>query len=341
MSSSSNILYVHVFEREKKKCRTKSSATAITSILLFSVIVLLSIGPSVCSKDCRLFDHSTVVMSACRQTRYPARCASSMTSYPTNQTATPRGLMYLAMSVSMERARKAHDIALSLRNKKMKSRERAAWRDCLEHFEATVEHINVCFSKNYEEKDIPTWLSAALTSLDTCLNGFRDMNLSATNPIRVLVSSTAMNVSELVSNSLSMYTLQARSKNRRLLATGDQAAFDSHYGRVEEDGFPKWLSLGDRKLLQSAARKANVVVSQEGSGNYRTIEKAVNIAPKRSSKRLSICDLRKGGCLQGDCQYSHVDAEFDVRWRRQGQNRGYGKQERRGRFNYVRLRNFR
>lgn len=188
----------------------------------------------------------------------------------------------------MEHARKAQYLALSLRNKKMKSRERAAWQDCVDLFEATVEHINVCFSRNHNEKDIPTWLSAALTSLDTCLNGFRDMKLSATNPMRVFMSSTAVNVSELVSNSLSLYKFHATSKTRRLLSIDDQAGFESHYGLVEEDGFPEWLSVGDRKLLQSTASQANVVVAQDGSGNYQTIGQAVKAAPQKSSKRYVI-----------------------------------------------------
>lgn len=284
MLSSSNNL-----EREKKKCGRKSSAIAITSILLFAVVVLLSIGPSICSNDGQHFDHSEVVKSACSQTRYPARCVASMASYHGNQTATPRDLLYLAMKVSMERAWKAHNMALSLRNKKMKTRERAAWQDCVEHFEATAEHINVCFSKNYNEKDIPTWLSAASTRLDTCLDGFRDMELPATDPMRALMSSTAANVSELVSNSLSLYKLHATtSKNRRLLSTDDQAAFESHYGRIEEDGFPEWVSVADRRLLQSTASQANVVVAQDGSGNYKTMGEAVNAAPQKSSTRYVI-----------------------------------------------------
>eukprot|EP00253_Pinus_taeda_P029583 PITA_29583 len=288
MSRPYNNVHVDVYEREKKKCSTKFLVTDITSSLLFAVIVLLTIEPSVCSRDGRLSDHTMVVKSACRQTRYPARCVSSMISYTGNQTATPRSLMYVAMRVSMERAWKAHDMAFSLRNKQMNSRERAAWRDCVKHFEATAEHINVCFSNNYEEKDIPTWLSAALTSLDTCISGFRDMNLSATNPIRALLASTALNLSELVSNSLSMYNLHTRSNKRRLLSTGDQAAYDSHYGRVEGDGFPEWVSVGDRRLLQSAAAQANVVVAQDGSGNYRTIGQAVKAAPQQSSTRYVI-----------------------------------------------------
>ena len=61
-----------------------------------------------------------------------------------------------------------------------------------------------------------------------------------------------------------------------------QEDFQSHYGNTEEDGFPEWLSAGDRRLLQSSspASQANVVVAQDGSGNYRTITQAVGIGDR-------------------------------------------------------------
>jgi pectinesterase len=91
-----------------------------------------------------------------------------------------------------------------------------------------------------------------------------------------------------------MYKLSSRSadslKNRRLLSLEREEEFHSHYGRIEKDGFPEWLSAADRRLLQSSspASQANVVVAQDGSANYRTITQAVNAAPQKSSKRYVI-----------------------------------------------------
>ena len=69
-----------------------------------------------------------------------------------------------------------------------------------------------------------------------------------------------------------------------------QEDFQSHYGNTEEDGFPEWLSAGDRRLLQSSspASQANIVVAQDGSGNYRTITQAVSAAPQKSKNRYVI-----------------------------------------------------
>ena len=168
----------------------------------------------------------------------------------------------------------------------MNEKENAAWQDCIELFEDTMDHLNVCLSNESDKKYIPNWLSAALTNQDTCLNGFRDLNVTATSNIKDLILSRALNVSELVSNSLSIYkyfSLSANTlKNRRLMSLDRQEDFQSHYGNTEEDGFPEWLSAGDRRLLQSSspASQANVVVAQDGSGNYRTITQAVGIGDR-------------------------------------------------------------
>lgn len=52
--------------------------------------------------------------------------------------------------------------------------------------------------------------------------------------------------------------------------------------------WPEWLSVGDRRLLQSTAVTPNVVVAADGSGNYRTVSEAVKNAPSKSSKRYVI-----------------------------------------------------
>ena len=66
--------------------------------------------------------------------------------------------------------------------------------------------------------------------------------------------------------------------------------FQSHYCNIKQDGFPEWLSAEDLRLLQSSslANQANVVVSQDGFGNYLTITQAVSIAPMKSKKRYVI-----------------------------------------------------
>ncbi|GLJ13606.1 hypothetical protein SUGI_0216210 [Cryptomeria japonica] len=291
-----------VDERKAENSKSRGVLTVLTSILLLAAHVFVAVEASVGSNaDDNRHHHSwktvsKVANSVCSKTRYPQRCVSSMASYPAYQTAKLGDLTNVALQVSMQRAQKARDFTLGLQNNVMNERERAAWQDCLELFEDTIERLNVCSSNGFLEKDSPVWLSAALTNQETCLNGFRDLNLSASNPIQAFMASRAVNLSELVSNSLSMYKLSTMptitGNNRRLLSlkNNEEGDFYSNYGRLNDDGFPEWLSVGDRKLLQSSspANQANVVVAQDGSGNYRTISQAINAVPQKSSKRYII-----------------------------------------------------
>ncbi|XP_057827229.1 pectinesterase-like [Cryptomeria japonica] len=289
-------------ERKAENSKSRGILVALTSILLLAAHMFVAVEASVGSNANDNPHHqswktvSKVANSLCSKTRYPQRCVSSMASYPAYQTAKLGDLTNVALQVSVQRAQKARDFALSIQNNVMNERERAAWKDCLELFEDTIERLNVCSSNGFLEKDSPVWLSAALTNQETCLNGFSDLNLSASNPIQAFMSSRAVNLSELVSNSLSMYKLSTMptitGNNRRLLSfkNNEEADFYSSYGRLNEDGFPEWLSVGDRKLLQSSspASQANVVVAQDGSGNYRTIAQAISAVPQGSSKRYII-----------------------------------------------------
>eukprot|EP01018_Ginkgo_biloba_P036794 Gb_22360 [translate_table: standard] len=254
---------------KSQKLRKKTLIIALSSILLLVAVVSVVVGATVNTKNDKVEHHgwktvSKFVKSACSQTRYPDMCVSSMVSYPGYRTASTKDMMSIAVQASMEAAKKAHSFAMSLTNNAMSKKERAAWQDCLELFEDTMDHLDVCLSNPVQKKAGDS-----------------------------LLLPEAMNVSQLVSNSLAMFKLStlptSTVHNRRLLSTEDHD-FYSHYGRIEEDGFPEWLSAGDRRLLQasSPASQANVVVAKDGSGKYTTITAAINAAPQKSSKRYVI-----------------------------------------------------
>ncbi|KAJ6819803.1 putative pectinesterase [Iris pallida] len=53
------------------------------------------------------------------------------------------------------------------------------------------------------------------------------------------------------------------------------------------NNFPSWLSVGDRKLLEAAVA-ANVTVAADGSGDYDTVQEAVDNAPSKGKSRYVI-----------------------------------------------------
>lgn len=59
-------------------------------------------------------------------------------------------------------------------------------------------------------------------------------------------------------------------------------------GDLDREGWPNWLSVGDRRLLQGSTVKADATVAADGSGDFTTIAAAVAAAPEKSNKRFVI-----------------------------------------------------
>lgn len=62
----------------------------------------------------------------------------------------------------------------------------------------------------------------------------------------------------------------------------------------QKSGFPTWVKPGDGKLLQSTTPQANIVVAQDGSGNYKTIGAAIAAAAKRSGSGRYVIQVKAG-----------------------------------------------
>ncbi|POO04196.1 Pectinesterase [Trema orientale] len=147
----------------------------------------------------------------------------------------------------------------------------AAIVDCLDLLDDTVDLLsNVVVSRNEvpendRDDDVHTWLSAALTNQETCLDSLETTHRSEPEP--AAMASTARNVSQLIAGSLSLYLSSAGPKSgaggRRLLSDG---------------GFPAWISAGDRRLLEAPveAIEPHAVVAKDGSGTHGTIGEAIN-----------------------------------------------------------------
>ncbi|XP_008803383.2 pectinesterase/pectinesterase inhibitor PPE8B [Phoenix dactylifera] len=118
--------------------------------------------------------------------------------------------------------------------------------------------------------DLRSWLSAALGNQDTCKESLD----GTSSVVGSLVGGGLQTVTSLVANGLRQ--VPAGSGRRRLM------------GKASE-GFPAWLSAGDRRLLQAPAGvAADAVVAQDGSGQYTTVGAAVEAAPTESTKRYVI-----------------------------------------------------
>lgn len=155
-------------------------------------------------------------------------------------------------------------------------RKLAAWFDCSKLISNTVFQLNNTLQglkatgANWTDTDAQTWLSTALTNLDTCRAGSHQLNVS-----KFISPVVSNNVSELISNGLAV---------NRLLLSGQETK-----GRE----FPSWVSEEERKLLESPSAlrsQANFVVAKDGSGQFRSIQAAINtaVSRRRGNERIVI-----------------------------------------------------
>ncbi|KAL4362006.1 hypothetical protein GQ457_04G039540 [Hibiscus cannabinus] len=212
------------------------------------------------------------VRSWCSKTPNPVPCEYFLSGdKKTTSIKDEPDFLKISMHLALQRATHAQSNAFSLGPKCRNKRERAAWSDCLQLYELTILRLNktVDSGSNFDKDDAQTWLSAALTNLETCRNGFIELGVPD-----YLLPMMSNNVSKLISNTLAL----------------NKAPYKEP---TYKDGFPTWVKPGDRKLLQSSP-SANIVVAQDGSGNYRTIKDAISAASKRSGSGRYVIYVKAG-----------------------------------------------
>lgn len=196
----------------------------------------------------------------CSQTPYPAPCEEFLkTKALTNKSpiVNKSHFFEILVQTALERAVSAHKNALSLGPKCRNAKEKTAWTDCVDLYDQIITRLNRTADR-CSPVDAQTWLSAALTALETCRTGFEELGVSAFG-----YSLTANNVSKLISDGLSV---------------NKPPSPEEYEPQAMAEGFPTWVRPGDRKLLQAGSPKANVVVAKDGSGNFQTVKEAVAAA---------------------------------------------------------------
>lgn len=136
--------------------------------------------------------------------------------------------------------------------------------------------------------DLKTWLSGAITYQQTCLEGFENTT-GASREIGDQMTKYLQLSGELTSNGLAIITELSQS----LSTFNVQGATGGSRKLLSDEisgGFPTWVSAGRRGLLQAAtaAVKPNVVVAQDGSGQYKTINEALQEVPNNGNTTFVI-----------------------------------------------------
>lgn len=224
----------------------------------------------------------------CDKTPHPGPCRHFMSHLPEGSAPIPRAqFRRMLLDAALGRAHEARLRALELGPSCSAGPAHAAWADCLKLYDDTVYNLNRTLEglssgggargEACTGSDAQTWLSSALTNIDTCLAGSAELNVSG------LVGrvATGFNVTELLSNTL---------------AVNAPEASDGVFTSSGRGDFPRWLTWRERKLLGRGALglKAGLIVAKDGSGHFRTVQEAINWAGKRRVKSRFVIHVKRG-----------------------------------------------
>ncbi|XP_010069915.2 pectinesterase inhibitor 6 [Eucalyptus grandis] len=122
------------------------------------------------------------VQEACSVTQYRELCVRSLASFSGSAKRSPSRWARAGVSVSLSEVKNAgRYLEKVYTSRSLRGRNRAALSDCLECFQDAVDNLHKSLGLlrmltrndfNDRMSDLLTWMSAALTDEDTCLDGF-------------------------------------------------------------------------------------------------------------------------------------------------------------------------
>ncbi|OWM74338.1 putative pectinesterase/pectinesterase inhibitor 45 [Punica granatum] len=225
------------------------------------------------------------IKMVCSSTDYQETCKNTLAKAVKGDEsqAQPKDLMKLAIKAVGD------EITAAL-NKTEKFKfespeEKGAFEDCKKLLEDAIEELELSTTsingdmKKLASKtgDLNNWLSAVVSYQQTCIDGFPEGKLKSD------MKKALQMADELTSNSLAIISqlstfLSTLGGNRHLLS-------------VDKDGFASWMSSDERRMLkgnQGEKPTPNVTVAKDGSGQFKTINEALNAIPAKYTGRYVI-----------------------------------------------------
>ncbi|GLJ10952.1 hypothetical protein SUGI_0138690 [Cryptomeria japonica] len=282
----------------RRKTRRRIIIISICSLVLVAIIASLAVAvvryksKSNGEVPDQTQTSSKLMTAVCNVTLHQEKCISSLSSYPGSSKLGLKDLVDVTVVVALREAQNVLPLVSNLPQEITDPVQQQALNDCEELINQTIDQLsssndvlkNFNFNSLIEPSgDAPTWLSAALTNLDTCVDGLVN---NSSSQAKAQMQSMLQNLTELTSNSLAIISNIANLLGKVKISFPTRRLLTDNFCLVA-DGFPAWVSAKERRLLQSNVT-SNVIVAQDGSGNYKTIQEAVDAAPDNSKVRYII-----------------------------------------------------
>lgn len=226
----------------------------------------------------KMISPKSELSSLCRTSPYPDVCFNTLKlTLSLNLPLNLLNFLLQSLQNALIEVNKLSQIFATTTHYNLIETQRGALQDCKELHQISLLSLRKSVSKVKSSNltDARIFLSAALTNKDTCLEGLA----SASGPRKPLLLSSIINTYKHVSNSLSILANPSqgvppmaatlvgphKSLNRKIVDDYDDGG--------EYDGYDP---------------SVRIIVAADGSGNFTSVQEAVNFAPNNSEYRTFI-----------------------------------------------------
>ncbi|CAN6888571.1 unnamed protein product [Brassica oleracea] len=277
---------------DDSKRKKRYAVISISSVLLISMVVAVTVGVNLSKNDGKgdsegngqITASVKAVKDICAPTDYKKTCEDSLMKNGKN-TTDPMELVKTAFSVTMKQITDAAKKSQTIIDLQKDPRTRMALDQCKELMDYALGELSNSFEElgklEFHKLDevlinLRIWLSAAISHEETCLEGFQGTQGNAGETMKKALK-TAI---ELTHNGLAIISEMSN-------FVGQMGIPGLNSRRLLAQEIPSWVDQRGRRLLQAASgysdAKPDIVVAQDGSGQYATINDALKHVPKKKN----------------------------------------------------------
>ncbi|ESQ39417.1 hypothetical protein EUTSA_v10001636mg [Eutrema salsugineum] len=194
-----------------------NSSTTFTLLSLL-LVAILNPNPSLAASrrnhtdECSVTRHSRYVKNACSVTRYKNLCVRTLWPFAVVAKNNSSKWARAGVAVTITDTKQMLRLLGKTRRSEVGKRERIALSDCRELFVDSLDNLYKSLAVlrkldadefQRQMSDLATWLSAALTDEDTCLDGFEYQEEEESSTVR-MIRRRATKCMQLCSNALAL-----------------------------------------------------------------------------------------------------------------------------------------
>ncbi|KAL0457439.1 UNVERIFIED_CONTAM: putative pectinesterase/pectinesterase inhibitor 21 [Sesamum latifolium] len=275
----------------KKK---KIAVASLWSVLLLAMVMAVAGDGSILAKKA---GHAI-----CSTVDYRSTCEKSLSDATSSD---PRELIKVAFNHAITDLQEAIKNSTLYKQAASDQRTKGALEVCEEVLDTSIDDLRRSFDrvgnldimklKQYVE-DVRVWLSGAITNHETCLDAFQNTTGDTGEKMKNLLHSSGMMLSNGlamvgdISSIFSSLSLPGFTSRRLLEEEGngldqDQADGETAVDGKETDaaGHPSFVDDEARRIMTANVNtlKPTIVVAQDGSGQFKTINGAISSLPKK------------------------------------------------------------